>query len=266
MDAKDRPQPATTGLVLTAAGSSSRMGGGKKEYRDLYGMPVLLHSLLTFFTLPSLTQTVITIPAGDKAYVERLLGMLPERFADRRSAVTLTSGGASRSDSVLRGLESFPEVPEHVLIHDGARPWISAELITRVLETTARYGACIPVVPATNAMKSIDEEGVIRAHLPRRSTVAAQTPQGFSYRSILAAHRRAAADDTTYIDDSEIYSRYVGEVHTVPGDPENIKITYARDLSASQTAPRSTAPETAIRHTASPAPGSSGPPAEEQQQ
>jgi 2-C-methyl-D-erythritol 4-phosphate cytidylyltransferase len=79
-------------------------------------------------------------------------------------------------------------------------------------------------------MKRIDDEGIIRGHLPRSRTVAAQTPQGFRYRPVLEAHRRAAEGGETYLDDSEIYGRYAGEVRIVAGDPANTKITYPRDL------------------------------------
>lgn len=208
------------------------MGDGlKKEYRNLAGLPVLLRSLLPFFSLPSLIHTVITLPEGDEGYVETLLESLPQEYYDRRTAVTLVTGGRERSASVRSGLLAFPETPEFVLIHDGARPWISAALAARVAEETVRSGACIPVVPSTDAMKGIDERGVVRSHLSRRLTLAAQTPQGFGYHRIVDAHRSAAGDGRSYIDDSEIYSRYAGEVTTVEGDPNNLKITYPRDLS-----------------------------------
>ena len=208
------------------------MGGGlKKEYRSLAGLPVLLHSLLPFFSLSSLIHTVITLPEGDEAYVVTLLESLPPEHRERRSALTLVSGGKERSASVRSGLQAFPHAPDFVLIHDGARPWISPRLVASVAEETVRSGACIPVVPSTDAMKGIDEQGVVRSHLSRRLTLAAQTPQGFEYSRIVDAHRRAAGDGHSYIDDSEIYSRYAGEVTTVKGDPNNLKITYPRDLS-----------------------------------
>jgi 2-C-methyl-D-erythritol 4-phosphate cytidylyltransferase len=231
VDEGKQSQQAAAGLVLTAAGSSSRMGDGvKKEYRLLHGLPVLLHSLLPFFLLPSLSRTVITLPPGDEAYVDGLLESLPERYHSRRGSISLVAGAEARSASVFRGLAAFPEEPEYVLIHDAARPWVSEELIRRVLEETIRSGACIPAVPATDAMKRIDDEGIIRGHLPRSRTVAAQTPQGFRYRPVLEAHRRAAEGGETYLDDSEIYGRYAGEVRIVAGDPANTKITYPRDL------------------------------------
>jgi 2-C-methyl-D-erythritol 4-phosphate cytidylyltransferase len=209
------------------------MGGGlKKEYRSLAGLPVLLRALIPFLSLPALSHIAITIPPGDDAYVNGLLETLCADDRRRLPGVSLVSGGSERRESVLRGLESLPHAPEAVLIHDGARPWVSEELILRVLEETLRSGAAIPVVPSTDAMKGIDEEGVIRSHLPRRLTVAAQTPQGFRYPEILAAHRHAAGDGEHYIDDSQIFGRYAGPVHTVSGDPANLKITYARDLAA----------------------------------
>ena len=121
-------------------------------------------------------------------------------------------------------------MPTHVLIHDGARPWVSRETIVNVLSAAVEHGAAAPVVPAVNALKVVDDKGVLKEHLSRESVYGVQTPQGFQFDEILSAHREAAADTVHYIDDTEIYSRYCGEVYAVPGNPENRKITYSHDL------------------------------------
>jgi 2-C-methyl-D-erythritol 2,4-cyclodiphosphate synthase/2-C-methyl-D-erythritol 4-phosphate cytidylyltransferase len=211
------------------------MGGEiKKEYRLLNGRPVLLHSLITFLTVVSPAEIVLTIPAGDQESVRTLLNThftdLPYELRPFLKKIKLVVGGNTRQESVRRGLEVFSTDHDIVIIHDGARPWISPELVRQVIETAMLYGACIPVVPSTNAMKRIAPDGTIEAHLPRAVTVGAQTPQAFRLASILEAHRLAAEDGIEYIDDSEIYHRYIGPVYTVPGELTNIKITYPTDL------------------------------------
>jgi 2-C-methyl-D-erythritol 4-phosphate cytidylyltransferase len=120
--------------------------------------------------------------------------------------------------------------PDYVLIHDGARPWISPDLVNAVLENVVLHGACAPVLVPSDAIKQVDSSGLIVTHLRREETVAIQTPQGFRFKEILSAHTQAENDGSRYIDDTEIYERYIHSVSTVPGDPANRKITYNHDL------------------------------------
>ncbi len=212
------------------------MGGGeKKEYRRLEGKPVILRCILAFLESADFAQIVVTIPPpdqerGHRRRMEKILAPLGESFPAALKKIRFVEGGETRQESVRSGLSAFTETIDYVLIHDAARPWVSGELIERVMADCLLKGAVIPVIPITDALKKIDEEGFIDEHLERSLTLGAQTPQAFSYRAILDAHRRAAGDGRTYIDDSEIYSRYAGPVHTVPGEPANIKITFQRDL------------------------------------
>jgi len=163
-------------------------------------------------------------------------GLPPEGVREDR--IVPVPGGDTRQKSVRAGLEAAAEHPGNspserldvVLIHDGARPWISAALITAVLEGARRHGGCAPVVSPPDAIKSVDEAGFITFHSGRGTTLGVQTPQGFVFDRILEAHRRAASDGAVYIDDTEIFEKYSGRVYTVPGDPRNRKITYPHDL------------------------------------
>lgn len=191
----------------------------------------MLRTLMPFLQTGFFTQIVITIPEGHRERVRSLLEeYLPSELQRYLDKIKLTEGGASRQESVKNGLLAFEQSPKFVLIHDGARPWIDSILIRRVLTQTEEHDACIPVIPSTDAMKQISPDRVITNHLERASTVSAQTPQGFRYDQIISAHQKAAEDDKEYIDDSEIYSHYVGPVYTVEGDLENRKITYLTDL------------------------------------
>jgi 2-C-methyl-D-erythritol 4-phosphate cytidylyltransferase/2-C-methyl-D-erythritol 4-phosphate cytidylyltransferase/2-C-methyl-D-erythritol 2,4-cyclodiphosphate synthase len=206
------------------------MGGTKKEFRTLNGVPVLALALRPF--LAGARRAVVTLPPGRLAEAAVLL----EAHVDP-AALTLVEGGDTRQESVLRGLLALADdPPDLVLIHDGARPWLSADLLARVLAATERHGACVPVLEASEAVKEIDPgrdagaAALVRRHLPRHTIALAQTPQGFSYPAILAAHERARAEGLSFVDDAEVYARFAGPVAWVPGDVANRKITFVEDL------------------------------------
>ena len=227
--------------LITAAGSSSRLGPqlGKKEYLKLADRRVISTACSAFYESGLFTKIYLTVPPGDEELVRSMLledGLPPEGVREDR--IVPVPGGDTRQKSVRAGLEAAAEHPGNspserldvVLIHDGARPWISAALITAVLEGARRHGGCAPVVSPPDAIKSVDEAGFITSHSGRGTTVGVQTPQGFVFDRILEAHRRAASDGAVYIDDTEIFEKYSGRVYTVPGDPRNRKITYPHDL------------------------------------
>lgn len=206
--------------------------GSKKEYHPLKGRPVIQHTLKAFLETECFSHICLTVPQGGEEEARSALGDLFQNPANPNTpALIITPGGATRQESVLRGLEALTRAaPETVLIHDGARPWISPELIVRILEAVDSHGAAAPVVTAVDTMKKIDERGFITEHLLRQEIVGIQTPQGFLFSAILEAHRNAAGDGHAYTDDTEIYHRYRGPVFTVPGDPENRKVTFRKDL------------------------------------
>ena len=227
--------------LITAAGSSSRLGPGlgKKEYLALGRRRVLSTACAAFSGSGLFSKIYITVPPGDEDLVRNILledGLPAE--AVRGDRIIPVPGGETRQKSVRAGLEAAAEQAgdgrdEHfdvVLIHDGARPWVSAALIAAVLEGTRLHGGCAPVISPSDAVKSVDEGGFITSHAGRGTTRGVQTPQGFTFRRILEAHRKAASDGAAYIDDTEIFQKYAGPVYTVPGDPRNRKITYPHDL------------------------------------
>lgn len=211
--------------IITAAGSSNRMKGrGKKEFSMLKGRTVLERAVLPFVLSEEFNFIVVTFPEGKEDEMKKALHHI-------NFPILYVQGGNSRQESVYNALLKLNKVQtDVVLIHDGARPHLSEDLIMRVLSETIKRGNSTPVVPSTSAMKILTEAGDIQSHLVRAQTVSAQTPQGFSFPDILQAHNRALNDESSFIDDSEIWSVYVGAAHTVEGDPQNIKITYPQDL------------------------------------
>ncbi len=211
---------------------------------------MLDRSLSPSSTLAGLEALVVTAPPGREAELRAALspesldaleGLGQGRFA-------VIAGGPSRRDSVRNGLEELARMLDVrdkgaaglddivVLVHDGARPWASAELARRVAETASRSGACVPVGTLVDTPKELGSDGTIIGHPPRSSLGAAQTPQGFRLGSLLAAHRRADVECLDCTDDAEVWDRFVGPVASVPGESDNRKVTYARDMELEDSA------------------------------
>ncbi|MCI7546148.1 MAG: 2-C-methyl-D-erythritol 2,4-cyclodiphosphate synthase [Treponema porcinum] len=227
----------TTAVIIAAAGSSTRMGGTvKKEYLPLKNGTVLSECAKVFLSTLSVKYVVITVPCGGSGEAQKAL------FADdalkpllRTVNLSFVEGGSTRQKSILNALEFLAETdcpPDIVLIHDGARPFVTGEIILRTAEAAAEFGAAVPGIPPVDTQKTVGEDGFISVHLRRASMTAVQTPQGFLFPKLLEAHRKAAGDDVEYTDDTEIWDKYEGKVKVVEGNACNKKITYAHDYSA----------------------------------
>ncbi len=142
-------------------------------------------------------------------------------------AIEVVGGGPNRQASVASGLEALPAV-EWILVHDGVRPFVSPDLVRRVLEATRRWGAAVPALPVADTLKESDGRVVVRT-TPRAGLYAVQTPQGFEAGLLRAAYRSAMGGPPA-TDDAELVERLGKSVAVVPGDPSNIKITTPEDL------------------------------------
>lgn len=214
----------TVAAVIVAGGSGRRMGGVPKQYLDLLGEPVLQRAIRPFLDHPRVGEVVVVLPEEDVAAPPEWLHRLPLR---------IVAGGPERGDSVRSGLSALPGDVELALIHDGARPFVSADLIDRVIDGAAAGGA-IAAVPATDTMKEVDADGLIVRTLPRARIWQAQTPQGFPLASILGAHERARAEGWSETDDAALCERLGIPVAVVEGDRDNIKITRPGDLAVAE--------------------------------
>ncbi len=216
--------------VITAAGSGRRMQTNKKkQYLLIDDVPVLELAVKPFLSSNLFEKLVITVPPGDLEYT----GLLLSHYLKAGGACRLSiiEGGPHRQESVFLGLEALaPYRPEYVLIHDGARPWITPELIAAVLENTKLHGACVPVADIPDAVKTIGKNGFIEHHADKQWTKGAQTPQGFTFARLYAAHLEARKHHTRYADDTEVYMLDGGSIFTIPGSPQNRKITYGFDM------------------------------------
>jgi 2-C-methyl-D-erythritol 4-phosphate cytidylyltransferase len=232
--------------VIAAAGSSSRMGGDKKEYRPLGAglidgegklLSVLGGVVLAFASSPRIDLIVIVVPADGETGEYAARCCLPSRllYPAAKPRIYFVPGGPSRRSSVHHGLSLLEAYqPRLVLIHDGARPWVNGDLIERTIDGAIKHGAVIPVMSLTETPKELGPEGFILRHLRRSAVGAAQTPQGFAFPEILRAHEKAAereyAEGFEYTDDAEIWGEFCGPVASIPGSARNRKITFPGDL------------------------------------
>jgi 2-C-methyl-D-erythritol 4-phosphate cytidylyltransferase/2-C-methyl-D-erythritol 2,4-cyclodiphosphate synthase len=226
--------------LIVAAGRGSRAGSGEtpKQYQSIGGRAVLAHVLDAFVTHPAIDRVQVVIGSGDAVqydsiapHTERLLPPIV--------------GGSTRQESVFAGLKALaPHAPSRVLIHDAARPFAGAGLIAAVADALIGYEAVIPTSPVSATLKAVDGAGRVVATIPRDRLHTAETPQGFRFETILNAHRKAAAEGRDFTDDAAIAEWAGIPVRTVPGDPANVKLTTAADITA---ADRRLAGETALR-------------------
>jgi 2-C-methyl-D-erythritol 4-phosphate cytidylyltransferase / 2-C-methyl-D-erythritol 2,4-cyclodiphosphate synthase len=207
--------------LVVAAGRGTRLGGPlPKQYLPLAGRKLLRYSLEALTRHPSIAGVRVVFNPDDNAHYRAAaegLALLPP-----------VAGGAARQDSVRLGLESLAaQAPERVLIHDGARPFVDHGTIDRVLAALDEAPGAVPALPLRDTVKR-GRDGRVAETLDRSELWRAQTPQGFHYAPILAAHRAAAGQELS--DDAAVAERAGLAVRLVAGNEENLKVTTAEDL------------------------------------
>ncbi|MDI9386863.1 MAG: IspD/TarI family cytidylyltransferase [Spirochaetota bacterium] len=232
-------------LVLTAAGNSTRMKTSiKKEFMPIeQDETVLAASALAFLryfqnhTEHRLQSCVVTLPK--KQIYQGMTSFFNEKTLDACIALKLSPefiiGGKTRQESVYKGLlklSQYATKPDIVLIHDAARPFVDEKIIHDIITKTIAHDAAVPVIASVDTQKKLEKEKqYIEKHLERETLVSVQTPQGFSYKAIFEAHKKAKQSNKDYTDDSEIFSDYTNKaVFVVNGNNKNIKITYQSDI------------------------------------
>ena len=213
-------------MVLVAAGQGTRLGAGvPKQYLPLGGVPMLLRAVRPFTTHPEVAHTVVVLPAADAAspppWLAAVLG----------GTLTVTAGGAERSDSVAAGLAALPAACTVVLVHDAARPFVEHALITAVAAVARRGEGAVPAIPVGDTLKEVapDSGGRIVRTVPRAGLYRAQTPQGFPRRVLEQAHAQATHGGPA-TDDAQLVEQAGVPVRVVAGSARNFKITTEDDL------------------------------------
>ncbi|WP_428409646.1 bifunctional 2-C-methyl-D-erythritol 4-phosphate cytidylyltransferase/2-C-methyl-D-erythritol 2,4-cyclodiphosphate synthase [Hyphococcus sp.] len=217
--------------VIVAAGRGSRAGaGGPKQYRLLSGRAVIARTAEAFLGHPDIDGVRVIIHRDDRAEYDAAMGQLLKH----KKLLDPVTGGAERQDSVRLGLESIAENhPSRVLIHDAARPFIDEKTITRVINALDTADGAIAALPVHDTIKREGADRKIAATVPREALWRAQTPQGFHFDKILAAHREA--EGKTLTDDAAVAEAAGLSVALVPGSPDNMKLTQAEDFGMAET-------------------------------
>lgn len=227
--------PPRVAMVVVGAGQGLRFGREKpKQFQILEGLSVIAHSLRTALQHPSIALVQPVIGMGQQDLYWDAIGVPGDTSA---TLLPPTVGGQSRQASVAQGLEALADLPlppDVVLVHDAARPWVSAALISLVIEAVDADTAAIPALPVTDTLKrGTGDPPLVETTVPRDHLWAVQTPQGFPFARLLAIHRAASADTAT--DDAGLAEAAGMPVRLVMGDSANKKITLARDLEAAST-------------------------------
>jgi 2-C-methyl-D-erythritol 4-phosphate cytidylyltransferase len=213
--------------IVPSAGGGTRLGGDlPKQYLPLAGIPLLARTLQALRASGRVDSLILVVPPGHEA---RCRTEILEPFGLHADAVV--PGGADRQASVFVGLSWLPEGTDLVLVHDGARPFITAEVIQAAVSAAAAVGAAVVAVPVTDTIKVAGPDGSVKETPERGRLWAAQTPQVFRAALLRDAHRQALQDGFRSTDDSALVERLGHPVRLVPGSPENLKITTTADLA-----------------------------------
>ncbi|WP_417908524.1 2-C-methyl-D-erythritol 4-phosphate cytidylyltransferase [Candidatus Electronema sp. PJ] len=222
-----RPAPAV-GIIIPAAGFGSRMGASiPKQFLVLAGEPVLVHTLRVFLEHPAVYTVVVVLPlehlgSGSEQLLSCLNPILHQKLV-------FTPGGATRQQSVRNGLQALPASIKRILVHDGARPLVTAEIIDRCLQGIDQHGAVIAAIPVKDTLKEVQHDMILRT-VNREQLWQAQTPQGMERPLLEQAYR--CADLTQFIgtDEAALLEHAGIPVTVVMGSEQNIKLTRPDDL------------------------------------
>lgn len=218
-------------IVAAGRGLRAKQGGGDlpKQYRTLANQPVLQRTLRAFFEHPRISQIVAVIHDDDLPLFQNAT----EAYGE--GSISWVKGGEMRQDSVVAGLEALQsQAPGGVLIHDGARPLVSPNLIDRVIDALEHAEAVLPALPVTDTLRR-SENGMAAETVDRTNLIRAQTPQAFRFEPILAAHNAARTEGRNdFTDDAQI-AQWAGlDVALVAGEPTNIKLTNTEDFEVAE--------------------------------
>jgi len=236
-------------VIIPAAGLGTRMSPmptakevrekkphSSKQFTDLAGTPILIHTLRKFAAVDTVNEIWIALRENE---IEGFRDRLTTEAKDvLHKKVEFVTGGEHRQQSVEHALNAITAAPDDiVLVHDAVRPLVTPEIIHEVIEAAQKYGAAIAGLPAVDTVKQVErtsEGAIIKATIPRAAVVLAQTPQGFRYSVIKKAFDEAAADGFMGTDEASLAERSGHEVAVVMGSPKNLKITTPADMDLAE--------------------------------
>ena len=212
--------------IIAAAGSGTRMAGERpKQFLQLAGIPIIIHTLKAFEQCDSIHEIIVVLPADTSS-----------EFLDAaskyglRKVARVVPGGATRAESVKRGLLAIrAATAEIVAVHDGVRPFVTSEEISKTIDAAAEHQAAILVSKVSDTIKQVHNDSVVKT-LERSELRHALTPQCFRYELLRRAYERVDVADPSLTDDSVLVEKLGVKVTTVEGSSRNIKITTPEDL------------------------------------
>ncbi len=215
-------------VIVVAAGSFTRMNGINKQLAEISGVPVIIRTLLNFENCDKISDIILVVRPDDVFSLQ----LLTEKYGIKKLS-DIVCGGATRQESVLKGLSRLSADNKAVLIHDGARPLVGRKIIENVVAGLEEHSAVTCAVPVVDTVKRVDESGLVLNTLERTNLVAVQTPQGVrvaDYKSAIGD----LGDVSRFTDDTSIMEAAGFKVLTVEGSRSNIKITTKEDIALAE--------------------------------
>lgn len=214
------------GVIIVAAGSGSRTESAElKQFRWVAGKPMLLHSLQAFQARKDVAMVVCVLPRqhiGDPP---------PWIFQSDAERLLLSVGGRNRTESVANGMEDLPAECEIVIVHDAARPLVSGETISRLVDEVRAGNVAVAALPVTDTLKRVDSQNRVVITVEREGLWRAQTPQGFPRKILEEAHRDARAANRTASDDAALCEHLSVPIVVVQGSERAVKVTTESDFA-----------------------------------
>ncbi len=219
-----------TVAIVPAAGSGARMGADmKKQFLMLGGKPILAHTLLAIASCKQIDEIILVAP-GDE------LGNCKSEIVEKykiEKVVSVIEGGLTRNESVSIGFDNIPGGTDYVLVHDGARPFVTERMVDDVLALSQKYGAATVAIRVVDTLKKV-KEGIIQGSMSRDDVVRIQTPQCFRRDVLQHGLETASRAGLVNTDESSIVERLGLNVHIAEGSETNIKITTYDDLKIAE--------------------------------
>jgi 2-C-methyl-D-erythritol 4-phosphate cytidylyltransferase len=222
--------------VPSAKDAKSKKTQPSKQFTELGGTPILIHTLRKFAAVDAVSEIWVALRENE---VESFRDRLKKEAKDvLKKKVELVVGGEHRQQSVEHALNAVSAAADDViLVHDAVRPFVTKEIIQEVIDAAKKYGAAIAGLPAIDTVKQVErtaDGAIVKATIPRAGVVLAQTPQGFRYDVIKKVFDEAAADGFMGTDEASLAERAGHEVAVVMGSPKNIKITTPGDMELAE--------------------------------
>jgi 2-C-methyl-D-erythritol 4-phosphate cytidylyltransferase len=222
--------------MAPASSAKSKKAAPSKQFTELCGTPILIHTLRKFAASPEVSEICIALRKNELSGFRARLDKEGKDILQKK--VQMVEGGEHRQQSVANALAAVQAAPDDiVLVHDAVRPFVTQEIIKEVIQAAERYGAAIAGMPAVDTVKQVERTAagaLVTATVPRERVVMAQTPQGFRYHVLKKAFDEATADGFMGTDEASLVERSGHEVAVVMGSPRNIKITTPGDMELAE--------------------------------